>query len=269
MTEITNITEATEDAKVKAATRNGKRGQGRTGKAAAKAQADAKAGGAVDAKGDQVLPGKDTGIKAEAPKAAAPDLKPTRGTWKGHGQPTLFVFNGTARKAPGEPQAVKAHLNEAKTGIVLMTVPGRGQKATQVAEFGVATTFWAIVPPQVDTAKAANGKAAKTEAAGPKGVAKVTAPKATGKDAVRLIVIGGPGQGRKGTFAKAVKATGKPLNQIAREGVKVGTETVTLNPAQLRRLVADEVKAVDKVRADLIARALGVKTADLFKAEGK
>ena len=78
--------------------------------------------------------------------------------------------------------------------------------------------------------------------------AEITAPKG-GDQTVAPI---------KGKIAAAIKATGKTLNAISREH--------GLNPSQMRRLSLDQVGKVDVVRAEVIAKALGVKLADLFGA---
>lgn len=61
---------------------------------------------------------------------------------------------------------------------------------------------------------------------------------------------------KKGAIAKAIKATGKSLNEISR--------THGLNPSQMRRLTLGQVSKVDLPRAEAIAAALGKQLPDLF-----
>ena len=123
-------------------------------------------------------------------------------------------------------------------------------------------------------------EAAKTTARRPsratRGAAKATAPKATAKAAPKAtapkatapkaapIVISAPKGGtqtvspKRGAVARAIKATGKSIQAIAREHGQ--------NPSQLRRLSLDQVAKVDLVRAEAIAKALGKAVTDLFGA---
>jgi ribosome-binding protein aMBF1 (putative translation factor) len=63
----------------------------------------------------------------------------------------------------------------------------------------------------------------------------------------------------KGAIAKAIQATGKSIQAIAREHGQ--------NPSQLRRLARDEVAKVDVIRAQSIATALDTDLATLFAEE--
>ena len=76
--------------------------------------------------------------------------------------------------------------------------------------------------------------------------AEITAPKG-GDQTVAPI---------KGKIAAAIKASGKTLNAISRQH--------GLNPSQMRRLSLDQVGKVDVVRAEAIAKALGVELSSLF-----
>ena len=105
---------------------------------------------------------------------------------------------------------------------------------------------------------------AAAKATAPKATAaKATAPKATAPKAAP-IVISAPKGGtqtvspKRGAVARAIKATGKSIQAIAREHGQ--------NPSQLRRLSLDQVAKVDLVRAEAIAKALGKAVTDLFGA---
>ncbi len=98
-----------------------------------------------------------------------------------------------------------------------------------------------------------------------RGAAKAAAPKATAPKAKAApIQITAPKGGtqtvapRKGAIAKAITATGQSIMAISREH--------GLNPSQMRRLSLDAVAKVDLVRAEVIAKALGVKLDSLFGA---
>jgi hypothetical protein len=83
----------------------------------------------------------------------------------------------------------------------------------------------------------------------PKGPVVITAP--TGdKGAARVEV-------NKPALAKAIKAAG-PISTFARKHGQ--------NPSQIRRMAAEDVAHVDKVRAESIAKALGVPFGQVFKA---
>jgi hypothetical protein len=166
----------------------------------------------------------------------------TRATWKQHGNPTGgFEFFGTQVKEPNAKAIKVAKVVVDKQGITLKTASGR---AVDGGAFGSATKFWAIVPadaPRQETAP----KPPKGETT-PAAPIEITAPKG-GDQTVPPI---------KGAIAKAVAASGSNIMAISR---KHG-----LNPAQMRRLANDQVAKVDLVRAEAIAKALGVKLADLF-----
>jgi hypothetical protein len=98
----------------------------------------------------------------------------------------------------------------------------------------------------------------KTRKASP---AKAAQPKAASKPAIVITAPRGGSQvvaPKPGKIAAAIKATGKSISQLAREFGQ--------NPSQLRRLSLDQVAKVDLVRAQSIAKALGVKLGDLFDA---
>jgi ribosome-binding protein aMBF1 (putative translation factor) len=112
--------------------------------------------------------------------------------------------------------------------------------------------------------------AARRPSRATRGAAKAT-PKATGKAAPKAtapkaapIVVSAPKGGtqtvspKRGAVAKAIKASGLSIQAIARQHHQ--------NPSQLRRLAADSVAKVDLVRAQSIAKALGVKVDTLFGA---
>lgn len=87
-----------------------------------------------------------------------------------------------------------------------------------------------------------------TTQAAPKAKVEITAPKG-GTQTVAP---------RKGAVAKAIKATGKSLNEISRAH--------GLNPSQMRRLTLGQVAKVDLPRAEAIAQALGTDLGKLFEA---
>src|SRR5215471_1398632 len=167
---------------------------------------------------------------------------PTRATWSQHGKPTKgFKFYGTEVKTPAtKGQAVTKVEADSKT----VVLSGRGG---ELASFGVATKFWAIVPEDAPRMPAPEPKAPKTPA---EKLAPVVITAAKGGDTTVAP--------KKGAIAKAIKASGKSIMAISREH--------GLNPSQMRRLSLDSVAKVDTVRAELIAKALGVKLADLFAA---
>ena len=167
---------------------------------------------------------------------------PTRATWSQHGKPTKgFKFYGTEVKTPAtKGQAVTKVEADSKT----VVLSGRGG---ELASFGVATKFWAIVPEDAPRMPAPEPKAPKTPA---EKLAPVVITAAKGGDTTVAP--------KKGAIAKAIKASGKSIMAISREH--------GLNPSQMRRLSLDSVAKVDTVRAELIAKALGVKLADLFDA---
>ena len=169
---------------------------------------------------------------------------PTRGTWKQHGNPVAgWQFFGTHVKAADTQGANVAKVETNSQGI---TLKGGNGRAIKGGAFGAATKFWAIVPadatrqePTPKPVKADSTPAAPIEISAPKGGDQFVTP-------------------IKGAIAKAITATGKSIQAIAREHGQ--------NPSQLRRLVAGTVAKVDLPRAESIAKALGVKLSDLFGA---
>jgi transposase-like protein len=165
-----------------------------------------------------------------------------RATWKQHGNPLSgFEFFGTAVKIPAETGVAVAKVVTDKQGITLKSANGRAIKG---GAFGNATKFWAIVPADAPR-KAEEPKATKTPA---EKLAPVVITAAKGGDTTVTPI--------KGAIAKAITASGKSIMAISREH--------GLNPSQMRRLSLDTVAKVDTVRAELIAKALGVPMADLF-----
>jgi hypothetical protein len=163
---------------------------------------------------------------------------PVRATWKQHGNPAKgFKFFGTAVKAPAAKGVAVTKVETDPQGVTLIGRSG----PIEGGRFGTATKFWAVVP---EDAKAPvpvkSGPAAKADPV------EITAPKG-GDQTVAPV---------KGAIAKAITATGKSIMAISREH--------GLNPSQMRRLSLDQVAKVDLVRAEAIAKALGVKLADLF-----
>jgi transposase-like protein len=174
--------------------------------------------------------------------ATTTETTATRATWKQHGRPTGgFEFFGTEVKTPAT-KAVK--VGKVVTGPNGITLKGANGREIRDATFAAATKFWAIVPAdaprQVDEPKPP--KAESTPAA----PIEITAPKG-GTQTVPPI---------KDAIAKAVKESGSNIMAISRAH--------GLNPAQMRRLALNQVAKVDLVRAEAIAKALGVKLADLF-----
>jgi hypothetical protein len=168
----------------------------------------------------------------------------TRGTWKQHGNPTSgFEFFGTAVKAPAEAGVQVAKVVTDSQGITLKSANGRAIKG---GAFGVATKFWAIVPE--DAERRSTTPAEPKPKAEPLAPVVITAAKG-GDQTVAPI---------KGAIAKAITASGESIMAISR---KHG-----LNPSQMRRLSLDTVAKVDVVRAEAIAKALGVKLDSLFGA---
>jgi ribosome-binding protein aMBF1 (putative translation factor) len=179
-----------------------------------------------------------------APVGAITPADAVRATWKQHGNPTAaFIFYGTAVKTASETGVAVAKVVTDPQGITLKGANGRAIKG---GRFGNATKFWAVVPadaprqaPKATEPKAKADPLAKVEIVAPKGGDKFVTP-------------------IKGAVAKAIAATGESIQAIARKHGQ--------NPSQLRRLAADGVAKVDQVRAESIAKALGVKMADLFGA---
>jgi hypothetical protein len=163
-----------------------------------------------------------------------------RDTFKGHGRPTALEFFGTAVKAPAEKGLVAHKIVVADNQV---TLKARNGRVLEGGQFGVATKFWAIVPEEARTPEPVKQTGPKAPALPP---VKITAAKG-GDQTVTPI---------KGAIAKAITATGRSIMAISREH--------GLNPSQMRRLSLDTVAKVDLVRAELIAKALGVKLADLF-----
>jgi lambda repressor-like predicted transcriptional regulator len=176
-----------------------------------------------------------TTLATDAPQTAV------RATWKQHGRPVAgFVFYGTEVKtASTTGKVVGKVVTEGNT----VTLKGKNGRA--IESFAPATKFWAVVPEdaerQPEPVKA--DPKAKADKLPP---VQITAPKG-GDQTVAPI---------KGKIAKAIAATGESIMAISR---KHG-----LNPSQMRRLSLDTVAKVDLVRAELIAKALGCKLADLF-----
>jgi len=184
-----------------------------------------------------------TTTTSSTPATDAPKVMPTRATWKQHGRPTKgFEFFGTEIKTPATKGRKVAKVDADSTAVVLWAA---GNK--QIDSFGVATKFWAIVPEDAP-------RQAEPAKADPKTPAEKLAP---------VVITAAKGGDttvapKKGAIAKAIKASGKSIMAISREH--------GLNPSQMRRLSLDTVAKVDTVRAELIAKALGVKLADLFDA---
>jgi lambda repressor-like predicted transcriptional regulator len=174
------------------------------------------------------------------PTSTPTTTMPVRATWKQHGNPIKgFEFYGTEVKTPALKAAKVAKVESGPNGVTL-----KGGNGRELATFAAATKFWAVVPADAPRL-VVEPKAPKTPADKLAPV-KITAPKG-GDQTVAP---------RKGAIAKAIKATGKSIMAISREH--------GLNPSQMRRLSLDTVAKVDLVRAELIAKALGVKVADLF-----
>jgi lambda repressor-like predicted transcriptional regulator len=119
----------------------------------------------------------------------------------------------------------------------------RNGRVLEGGAFGVATKFWAVVPEEAKQPEPVREPKTPTVKLAP---VVITAAKG-GDTTVPPI---------KGAIAKAIKATGKSIMAISREH--------GLNPSQMRRLSLDAVAKVDTVRAEQIAKALGVEVTDLF-----
>jgi lambda repressor-like predicted transcriptional regulator len=179
---------------------------------------------------------------AEIRTGAAAVGIPTRATWKQHGNPIKgWLYYGAATAAPDDKGREVYNVKTDPQGITL-----KGGNGRDIAGMGVASKFWALVP-ETATFKAAETPKPKASTE-PAGKVEITAPKG-GDQTVAP---------RKGAIAKAIKATGQSIQAISR---KHG-----LNPSQMRRLAADTVAKVDLARAEVIAKALGAKMADLFEA---
>jgi transposase-like protein len=176
-----------------------------------------------------------TQLATDAPQTAV------RATWKQHGRPVAgFVFYGTEVKTASTTGKVVA-----KAVVEGNTVTLKGKNGRAIESFAPATKFWAVVPEDAE-------RQPEPAKADPK-------PKADALPPVKITAAKGGDQTvapRKGAIAKAIKASGKSIMAISREH--------GLNPSQMRRLSLDTVAKVDLVRAELIAKALGVKLADLF-----
>jgi transposase-like protein len=183
-----------------------------------------------------------TAKAAEIRTEAAAVGIPTRATWKQHGNPIKgWLYYGAATAGPDEKGREVYNVKTDPQGITL-----KGGNGRDIAGMGVASKFWALVP-EGATFKTDEPKTPKAKA-DPAGKVEITAPKG-GDQTVAP---------RKGAIAKAITATGESIQAISR---KHG-----LNPSQMRRLAADTVAKVDLPRAEVIAKALGVKLADLFDA---
>jgi lambda repressor-like predicted transcriptional regulator len=165
-----------------------------------------------------------------------------RGTWKQHGNPTSgFEFFGTAVKAPAGVGLPVGKVVTNSQGITLKSANGRAIKG---GAFGNATKFWAVVPAEA-----------------PRLVVEPKTPKTPAVKQAPVVITAAKGGDKtvtpiKGAIAKAIAATGKSIMAVSREH--------GLNPSQMRRLSLDTVAKVDLTRAEVIAKALGVKVADLF-----
>jgi LysM repeat protein len=180
----------------------------------------------------------------DAPVGPITPADAVRGTWKQHGNPTAaFIFYGTAVKTAQPTGVAVAKVVTDQQGITLKGANGRAIKG---GAFGNATKFWAVVP-----------------ADAPRKVAEVREPKAKADPLAAVEIVAPKGGDKfvtpiKGAVAKAIAKTGESIQAIARKHGQ--------NPSQLRRLAADGVAKVDEVRAQSIAKALGVTMADLFGA---
>jgi lambda repressor-like predicted transcriptional regulator len=168
---------------------------------------------------------------------------PTRATWKQHGRPTALEFFGTEVKVPAS-KGVVAHKIVIEDNTVKLKA--RNGRVLEGGAFGVATKFWAVVP---------------EDAKQPEPVREPKTPTVKLAPVVITAAKGGDTtvEPKKGAIAKAIKATGKSIMAISREH--------GLNPSQMRRLSLDTVAKVDTVRAEQIAKALGVPMAQLFGDE--
>jgi hypothetical protein len=120
---------------------------------------------------------------AAAGLAPAPEGVPTgteRATWKGHGNPTSFIFYGTG-SLPVAPGVKITKVTADRTGLVLKRGNGRAAKD---GSFGVATKFWAgacVLPEPTAPAAASPRRAAAVpvdSAATPSGLAVLAGPPA-------------------------------------------------------------------------------------------
>jgi lambda repressor-like predicted transcriptional regulator len=174
-------------------------------------------------------------LATDAPQTAV------RATWKQHGRPVAgFVFYGTEVKTASTAGKVVG-----KVQVEGNTVTLKGKNGRAIESFAPATKFWAVVPEDAE-------RQPEPVKADPKAKADKLPP-------VQITAAKGGDQTvapRKGAIAKAIKASGESIMAISR---KHG-----LNPSQMRRLSLDTVAKVDLVRAELIAKALGCKLADLF-----
>jgi hypothetical protein len=85
------------------------------------------------------------------PITAAAEIAPVRATWKQHGNPVKgFEFYGTEVKAPAaKPYKVSKCEMDGNTVVV------KNGGGKEVARFGAATKFWAIVPEDAPRAESA------------------------------------------------------------------------------------------------------------------
>ena len=123
------------------------------------------------------------GLAEDAAIVPAPEGVPTgteRATWKGHGNPTSFIFYG-AGSLPEAPGVQITKVNADRTGLTLKRGNGRAAKG---GSFGVATKFWAgacVLPEAPAPAAAAPRRAAAVpvdSAATPSGLAVLAGPPA-------------------------------------------------------------------------------------------
>ena len=185
-----------------------------------------------------------TTSQPEATVTPITSTTPVRATWKQHGNPISgFEFFGTEVKTPAAKGKAVAKVVTDQQGVHLKGANGR---AIAGGDFAAATKFWAIVPQ--DAERRSTAPVEPKVKAEPLAPVVITAPK--GGDTTVAP--------RKGAIAKAIKDSGKSIMAISREH--------GLNPSQLRRLSLDTVAKVDVVRAEVIAKALGVPMADLFGA---
>ena len=147
-------------------------------------------------------------------------IKPTRATWKGHGNPQAFIWLGWAAKPiTSEDEASEVtKVTSDRQGLTYF-----GPEGNQVARLGNATKFWAMVPeqaqPESDLDKALSGKPVKAGtdkvASAERQAAKAAAAKAA---AARTAKLDEAAQGR---LAKLPEDKRAALLALVPEGYQV------------------------------------------------
>jgi hypothetical protein len=179
-----------------------------------------------------------------------------------------------APKAAKAPAAPMFHLGQwvrldQKTPAIVKAIGARLITVAQTLDGGTSFSQLSVEPSRLAPGKAP----AKAKAPAPKSVAKAAKAPAAAKAKAPAAKAKAPEGGRvdkvgirdKALIQKALDALGTNLARLCREA---GGPAAGANPAQLRRLMIGEVSRVERGRAEVIARHLGMAPAALWDGFG-